>query len=349
MNNDNDAGFRVLSPAELRDMNTFGVDARTPRLVQVRDVALLARLFDAGVIDADTLVLGGGSNLLIACDTTPPLLQLVADDISVIVEDAQSATVRAAAGTSWHALVLWTARRSWWGIENLALIPGTVGAAPIQNIGAYGSEVADSIVQVHAFHRLHRQPMTLSAADCGFAYRDSLFKRQPAEWIVTAVDFRLNKHGAARLVYAGLGDALQADGIAQPTPLQMAETVSRIRRGKLPDPANIGNAGSFFKNPVVPINVAEQLRQRHPDLPIYATAAAAQAKLSAAWLIERCGWKGRRIGNAGIADRHALVLVNHGQASGADLLAVARAVAADVQARFGIALEPEPRIVGATW
>jgi UDP-N-acetylmuramate dehydrogenase len=256
--------------------------------------------------------------------------------------------VRAEAGAGWDALVDWTLARGLAGLENLALIPGLVGAAPIQNIGAYGVEVAETIAVVEAWDRVERRALRLGHEDCAFGYRDSLFKRVPERWIVTAVEFRLARSAPLRLDYAGVREELEAMGVTGPGPRDVAEAVRRLRRRKLPDPARIGNAGSFFKNPVVAQERAAQLRASFDGLPAY-PAGAGLAKLSAAWLIEHCGWKGHRDGDAGIAAQHALVLVNHGLASGAELLALARRVAASVEERFGVRLEPEPRIVGARW
>jgi len=256
--------------------------------------------------------------------------------------------VRAEAGAGWDALVDWTLARGLAGLENLALIPGLVGAAPIQNIGAYGVEVAECIAVVEAWDRGSGRMVRLDPPDCGFGYRDSVFKRAPDRWIVTAVEFRLSRNGAPRLGYAGVREELDAMAIANAGPAEVAGAVRRLRRRKLPDPAVIGNAGSFFKNPVVTAESAERLRSGHADLPVY-PAGPGKAKLSAAWLIEHCGWRGAREGDAGVAAQHALVLVNHGHASGAELLALARRVAASVEVRFGVRLEPEPRIVGASW
>jgi UDP-N-acetylmuramate dehydrogenase len=242
----------------------------------------------------------------------------------------------------------WTLARGLAGLENLALIPGLVGAAPIQNIGAYGVEVAECIGVVEAWDRLAGRTVRLERADCEFGYRDSVFKRAPDRWIVTAVELHLSREGAPRLGYAGVREELDAMGFVAPSASDVAEAVRRLRRRKLPDPAVIGNAGSFFKNPLVPAEVAGRLRDEHGDLPVY-PAGPGLGKLSAAWLIERCGWRGVREGDAGIAAQHALVLVNHGHASGAELLALARRVAGSVEARFGVRLEPEPRIVGADW
>jgi UDP-N-acetylmuramate dehydrogenase len=237
-----------------------------------------------------------------------------------------------------------------------------VGAAPIQNIGAYGTEVRECVHVVEAFERTTGMLRRLPAAECAFAYRDSLFKHDPERFVVTAVEFALARHTPLKLDYAGIPEELAAMGVDAPRASHVAEAVIRIRRRKLPDPAVLGNAGSFFKNPIVPAALADALRAEHPALPVFpvapfpADAAAhgdaghgARRKLSAAWLIDACGWKGHRDGDAGVSASHALVLVNHGQATGAQLLDLARRIAASVQDRFGVALEPEPRVIGATW
>jgi UDP-N-acetylmuramate dehydrogenase len=350
------AGYRHTENASLRARNTFGVAARAPLLVEVDDAsALPAVLADPQVRGRELLVLGGGSNLLFAGDAPGVVLALQADRVQMLADDgagpdAGTAIVRADAGANWHRFVLWTLAHGLSGLENLALIPGTVGAAPIQNIGAYGVEVRERIHAVEAIERATGQLQRLPPAACAFAYRDSAFKREPERWIVTAVEFALPRGARPRLDYAGIGEELRAMGVAtEPAPAQVAEAVCRIRRRKLPDPAVIGNAGSFFKNPVVAATVAEALAATHPSLPVFRTGDDATRKLSAAWLIDACGWKGHRDGDAGVAASHALVLVNHGHATGAQLLALARRIAASVADRFGVALEPEPRIVGAVW
>ena len=242
--------------------------------------------------------------------------------------------------------MLWTLGRGLCGLENLALIPGTVGAAPIQNIGAYGVEVREHVHVVEAFDRERGDFVRLDADACAFAYRDSLFKHAPDRYIVNAVEFRLPHACTPRLGYAGLAEELQAMGVeGTPRASQVAEAVIRIRRRKLPDPAVLGNAGSFFKNPIVPLAQAEALLAEHPALPVFRGSDADSRKLSAAWLIDQCGWKGHRDGDAGVSPDHALVLVNHGQATGAELLALAQRIQASVFERFGIRLEPEPRII----
>jgi UDP-N-acetylmuramate dehydrogenase len=334
--------------ASLRARNTFGVDANAPLLVEVRDAAALPEVLER-YADAASMVLGGGSNLLFAGDPPGTVIALETRGIAVIEDSGDTASVRVDAGVVWHDFVLWTLDRGLCGLENLALIPGTVGAAPIQNIGAYGVEVRERIRAVEAFDRRAGAMVRFDNADCGFAYRDSLFKRDPDHYLVTAVEFALPRTPSLKLEYAGIGEELAATGIVDPTPMQVADAVTRIRRRKLPDPAVLGNAGSFFKNPIVPAEVAADLQSAHPDMPVFRGSGDDSRKLSAAWLIDQCGWKGHRDGDAGVAASHALVLVNHGHATGAQLLGLARRIADSVRERFGVAIEPEPRIVGARW
>jgi UDP-N-acetylmuramate dehydrogenase len=340
--------YTLIEHAPLAARNTLRVAATARWLATVNSAAALPGLLDLPAARGPFMVLGEGSNLLFADDYPGLLLRPAFASIRIVTDAGGTAVVRAEAGAGWDALVDWTLARGLAGLENLALIPGLVGAAPIQNIGAYGVEVAESISVVEAWDRHAGHAVRLDRADCGFGYRDSVFKRMSDRWIVTAVELRLSRDAAPRLGYAGVREELVTMGITEPTPADVAEAVRRLRRRKLPDPAVIGNAGSFFKNPVVPAEVAARLRDEHGDLPVY-PADPGLSKLSAAWLIERCGWRGVREGDAGIAAQHALVLVNHSQASGAELLALARRVARSVEARFDVRLEPEPRIVGADW
>ena len=349
-------GYRISEDARLDARNTFGVAARAPMLVEVSDASVLPGLMAQAMLRDDALlVLGGGSNLLFAGDAPGAVLALETRRMEIVSEDGggngdRTAIVRADAGGHWHDLVLWTLGHGLAGLENLALIPGTVGAAPIQNIGAYGVEVREHIHAVEAFERATGKLRRMSAGDCGFGYRDSVFKREPQRYVVTAVEFALSRTPRLRLDYAGIGEELAAMGLGDaPRAAQVAEAVCRIRQRKLPDPAAVGNAGSFFKNPIVPAAQADALKREHPALPVFATGDEGLRKLSAAWLIDACGWKGHRDGDAGVAASHALVLVNHGHATGAQLLDLARRIAASVHERFGVMLEPEPRIVGAQW
>ena len=341
---------RVVRDAPLATRNTFKVPARAPWLVEVGDSAALPDLLRQPELRGGVaLVLGGGSNLLFAGDAPGAVLALTGQRIELRDDHDGVAIVRADAGVAWHGFVLWTLAQGLAGLENLSLIPGTVGAAPIQNIGAYGVEVRDFIHAVEAYEpatgTLHR----LGPDACAFAYRDSVFKHAPDRYIVTAVEFALPRTPALRLDYAGLGDELRAMGIAAPTPTQVSDAVIAIRRRKLPDPAVLGNAGSFFKNPIVAAAQAEALQAMHAALPVFRIGDDSTRKLSAAWLIDACGWKGHRDGDAGVSATHALVLVNHGHATGQQLLDLARRIADSVRARFGVALEPEPRVIGAKW
>jgi len=342
--------YTLVEQAALAPLNTLGVAATARWLVEVRDAAVIPAVLALPTVrGAPVMVLGEGSNVLFAADFPGLILRIAFDGVRVLDDDGSTALVRAEAGAGWDALVDWTLARGLAGLENLALIPGLVGAAPIQNIGAYGAEVAESIETVEAWGRQTARFDRLDARQCAFAYRDSAFKREPDRWIVTAVEFRLARDARPRLDYAGVREELTAQGVtADPTPQQVADAVRRLRRRKLPDPAVTGNAGSFFKNPVVEAALAARIRAEHPQAPVYPAGQGCR-KLSAAWLIESCGWRGHRDGDAGISAQHALVLVNHGKASGTELLALARRVADSVEQRFGVRLEPEPRIVGARW
>jgi UDP-N-acetylmuramate dehydrogenase len=335
--------------APLDGRNTLRVAARARWLATVREPAELPGLLARDeVADRPVMVLGQGSNVLFAADFDGLVVLPAWRTVQVLDDDGDTGRVRADAGLSWDGLVDWSLAQGLAGLENLALIPGLVGAAPIQNIGAYGTEVGEFVTAVDAWDRASGDLRRLSAAECAFGYRDSVFKHEPDRWIVTAVELRLSHRRAPNLGYGGVREELAALGIDRPTPVQVAEAVRRLRRRKLPDPAVIGNAGSFFKNPVVSAPYAEALAREHAGMPVHA-AGAGLAKLSAAWLIEHAGLKGYRAGAAGVSAQHALVLVNHGGASGAELLAVARHVAACVDALYGVRLEPEPRIVGAAF
>jgi UDP-N-acetylmuramate dehydrogenase len=342
--------IRILRDAPLETRNTFGVPASAALLAEVNDTTALPDLLRHPDFAGQTpLVIGGGSNLLFAGDPDRPLVALTGHGVHVLDDDGERAIVRAEAGAPWHGFVMHTLNLGLCGLENLALIPGTVGAAPIQNIGAYGVEVREFVHVVEAYEPATGQLHRMHAADCAFAYRDSVFKHQPDRYIVTAVEFALPRTASLKLDYAGIGDELRAMGIAAPTARDVAHAVMAIRRRKLPDPAVLGNAGSFFKNPIVPAAQAEALQAQHPSMPVFRGIDAATRKLSAAWFIDACGWKGHRDGDAGVAPSHALVLVNHGNASGAQLLDLARRIADSVHTRFGVPIEPEPRIIGANW
>ena len=344
------SAYSLAWDVSLRDRNTFHLDARAHCLATVRDAAALPSLLaDPALQNLPLMVLGAGSNVLFATDRFEGcLIHLQCDSARIVDDDDEHALVHVDAGFEWDALVDWTLDHGLQGLENLALIPGQAGAAPIQNIGAYGVEVGKFIAAVHCYDRRTAAMDRLTAARCRFGYRDSVFKHEPDRRIVPAVELRLPKTGATNLAYAGLAEELAAMGGLQPTPRNVAAAVRRIRRRKLPDPAVAGNAGSFFKNPVIASAVAVEMQSRFEGMPIFPASTAAERKLSAAWLIEQAGWRGCRNGDAAVSAQHALVLVNLGHATGPQLLALARRVATSVQEKFGVALEPEPRIVGAT-
>jgi UDP-N-acetylmuramate dehydrogenase len=328
-----------MTPGALASFNTFRVAAGAERLATLGDLAELATLrFDP---ESD-LILGDGSNVLLASDVpgTVWLNRFMGRRIGASKKDRVSVSV--GAGEPWHDVVRWTLEAGLSGLENLSLIPGRCGAAPLQNIGAYGVELAEHLEAVEAWNwntgKLERIPRD----ECDFAYRDSRFKsRERDRWLITALHLSLDARFNPRLEYQGLRDAL---GKAPVTAKNVSDAVIGLRRAKLPDPERIGNAGSFFKNPVLSGVEAQRLRTLAPTAPLHATGTD-QFKTSAAWLIEACGWKGRRIGDAGVSDRHALVLVNHGSATGEELLALADQIRADVRERFRICLEAEPRII----
>jgi UDP-N-acetylmuramate dehydrogenase len=327
----------------LRNLNTFGIDATAHAYLPVVDADLLRAVRNDAVLAAlPRLVLGGGSNLLLTRDFPGLVLHMRNTGIAIVDSDEQATYVRAAAGENWHRLVLWTLAQGLGGLENLSLIPGNVGASPIQNIGAYGVEIKDILHSLTIYDFISDAISTLHNADCAFAYRDSIFKhalRNRA--VVLDVTFALPKQWQPRIDYAELAKTLTARGVSQPTPMQISEAVIAIRSAKLPDPAVIGNAGSFFKNPVVAAEQRNDLLQKFPGLISYIQADGS-FKLAAGWLIDQCGWKGKTMGAAGVYPQQALVLVNNGGASGAEIVALARAIQADVQERFGVMLEPEP-------
>ncbi|MGN6281463.1 UDP-N-acetylmuramate dehydrogenase [Frateuria sp.] len=337
-------GYTLIENAPLVARNTLRVAARARLLAEVRDAARLPELLDfPAVRDRPLLVLGEGSNLLLTGDFDGTVVAMATRGVQV-EQDGEVARIAVAAGERWDDFVRWTLGQGFAGLENLILIPGTVGAAPIQNIGAYGTEVAEFIESVEAWDLKERRVVSLDNAACAFAYRYSLFKRDPSRYIVTAVRFALPRTHALRLDYAGIREELARMGVDKPAPFHVAEAVVHLRTRKLPDPAVIGNAGSFFKNPVLEAALGEALKREHPELVAW-PGSDGRWKLSAAWLIEAAGFKGYREGDAGISNRHALVLVNHGHASGAELWALAHKVISGVEAKFGVRLEPEPVVV----
>ena len=325
----------------LRSLNTFGIDAQADAYLPIASVAQLAALRDdASLMRLPRLLLGGGSNILLTGDFHGLVLHSCSRGIDIVDQNDDLVRVRAAAGESWQALVEWTLQHDLGGLENLSLIPGSVGAAPIQNIGAYGAEVANTIDAVTVFDFDSGSCKTLDRAACAFGYRDSIFKRALRNQVmILAVTFALPRRWQPNVRYAELADALA--GVAAPTMQQISAAVCAIRRRKLPDPAVIGNAGSFFKNPVVTRAQRDRLLAQYPAL-VSHDQPDGSTKLAAAWMIDQCGWKGRALGAAGVHQHQALVLINRGGARGADIVHLAQCIAADVLQRFDVTLEPEP-------
>lgn len=328
----------------LRAHNTFGFDVRARLACRIDSEAdLIDAVRDPRAAGLPMLVLGGGSNVVLTRDYDGLVLLMALHGRRVVREDADAWYVEAAAGESWHEFVSWTLEAGMPGLENLALIPGTVGAAPIQNIGAYGLEMADRCASVRAIETATGAVTEFDAEDCAFGYRDSFFKREGRNrYVITSVTFRLPKAWQPNAGYADLSRALAERGAdGAPDARAIYDAVVAVRRAKLPDPLLIGNAGSFFKNPVIDAPQFDALFAREPQIVSYRQADG-RVKLAAGWLIDQCGWKGRALRAAAVHDRQALVLVNRGGATGADILELARAIQRDVAARFGVALEQEP-------
>jgi len=342
----------------LQSCNTFGIVAKALSLVRIQSEAdIAAVLRDPALKAAPKFVLGGGSNIVLTGDVRPLVLKAEIMGRRLVRETDKAWIIEAGAGENWHALVAWTLENGFPGLENLALIPGTVGASPVQNIGAYGVELQDRFDSLDAVDLTTGQPFTLDAAQCAFGYRDSVFKHASAgasgfglagKALITRVRFLLPKAWKPVLGYADIEKKRLQSHVDAPNALQIYEWICEIRRAKLPDPKVIGNAGSFFKNPTVSPEQCADIIQRDPKIVHYALADGS-VKLAAGWLIDACGWKGKSIGNAGVYDKQALVLVNRGGAAhpvtGGEVMTLAKAIQTSVYERFGLRLEPEPVVV----
>ena len=337
----------ACSPCEqvdLVDLNSLRVHASASYLIDVHSVDDLNHaLAWAEEHNVPLQVLGGGSNLVFVDHFPGLVLHMAMKGRQLEPLDDDQAMLVLKAGENWHEAVLFAARAGYRGIENLALIPGTAGAAPVQNIGAYGVELCDTLESLTALDRSSGQLVTLTAADCCFGYRDSRFKHEPGRYIIVEIRLRLSRSAPFRLGYGDLQARLPSDD-AELTPLAVAQAVMAVRQEKLPDPSVLPNAGSFFKNPVVSQVEYERLQADFPGLVSYPVEQG--VKLAAGWLIDQAGWKGFRNERVGVHDRQALVLINHSGGSGRDILVLAREIRASVQEKFGVALEMEPGIVG---
>lgn len=334
-----------ISPqVSLQGRNSLALPACAEYFCSVSDQAKVVEALDyARSQGLQVTALGGGSNLVLAGDIAGLVIYVDLQGIRCVHSSRDQVHIEFAAGENWHRAVEYCLQQGWYGLENLSLIPGNMGAAPIQNIGAYGVELCDVFVSLQAIDMTTGQSLVMDKQACEFGYRDSIFKRQHSNrYLITQVTLALSLQPQVNLQYPALAQALAT--VDKPTPQMVSDAVCAIRRAKLPDPDQIANAGSFFKNPVVSSDQLEGLLQSNPQMP-YFSLDSGRAKVPAAWLIEQCGFKGQRSGNVGVHQHQALVLVNFG-GTGAELLALADNIQSEVQQRFAIALEIEPRIYG---
>ena len=336
------APAKSLPNLGLKDRNTFGLDAVADIAFEITAPEQIAMVMkEINERNLPWRVLGGGSNVILPKVLSGATLLMNITGQEIIASDQNATVIAVGGGVNWHEFVAWTLENNLPGLENLALIPGTVGAAPIQNIGAYGVELADYVDQIEAFDVEKQAFVTLSKDACQFAYRDSYFKQHPHCFIVTKVVFRIPKTWEAKIHYADL--AKQFEGNANPSAEDIFLAVCKIRTHKLPDPKVIGNAGSFFQNPVIPNEQYETLLKKYSALVSYPDAPG-KRKLAAGWLIDQCGFKGQRMGNVGVYENQALVLVNHGNGTAQDILGLAKCIQDKVRKEFGVSLEIEPNI-----
>lgn len=338
--------LREITHASLEKRNSFGIEATARRIVEFDDTASLRSYLLSRKGSARTqrmTVLGGGNNILFTGDFEGTLLHPLDDSFSIAEQTPESVLVRAGAGMDWDTFVGRCISLGLWGTENLSAIPGTVGAAPVQNIGAYGAEAKDIIESVEAFDLTTMKETAIAGGHCGFGYRDSVFKRLLyGRTVITAVNFRLSKAPHPNLSYGALASEVERVGGASLENIRQA--VINIRNAKLPDPTVLGNAGSFFKNPVIASAAAQSIQRKYPDMPSYPESDSGNVKIPAGWLIENAGWKGRRRGRAGVYHRQALILVNHGGATGREIAELAEEIISAVESMFGIRMETEVNI-----
>jgi UDP-N-acetylmuramate dehydrogenase len=338
--------MQIESGVSLKPFNTFGLPAVAQQLVRVTSDADVRRVVDHPELGrAPKFILGGGSNIVLTRDMPQLVLKVEVRGMRLVDERPQAWIVEAGAGENWHEFVAWTLAQGWPGLENLALIPGSVGAAPVQNIGAYGIELQDRFESLDAVDLVTGRSVTLGPSICAFGYRDNAFKHSLAgRTLITRVRLRLPRPWQPVLGYLDIERKMREAGVAAPSAQQVFDWVCAIRRTKLPDPALIGNAGSFFKNPVVTPEQCRDIIGRDPEV-VHYPLPDGSIKLAAGWLIDACGWKGKSVGGAAVYEKQALVLVNRGGAIGSEVMTLARAIQESVYGRFGIRLEPEPVVV----
>lgn len=334
----------IIQHQDLKQFNTFGISVKAKEFAVFRSVQDLDSLIKENKGKA-LLILGGGSNVLFTHDIDALVLRNEIKGISIISEDSNNAFVKAGAGEVWHEFVLKCIDLNLSGIENLSLIPGSVGASPMQNIGAYGVEIKDVFHSLEAYHIESGEVHTFTLEECQFGYRESVFKRKlKGQYVIISVTYKLNKIHQVNTDYGAIGTELSRMGVTNPTIRDISKAVIAIRSSKLPNPAEIGNAGSFFKNPVVELAVMEKIKKSNPDVPYY-PATSGKCKLAAGWLIEKAGWKGFTEGNYGVHKLQALVLVNYGGATGNEIYELSGKIINDVENKFGVTLEREVNII----
>jgi len=339
--------MQIRENISLKPYNTFGIDVHAQYFAEFRNVEELADLLEHKTVVAqkNKLVLGGGSNVLLTKDVEGIVLKNEIEGIEVVKEDDLHIYVKAGAGVNWHQLVLHCVANGFAGIENLSLIPGNTGASPMQNIGAYGVEIKDVFYELEAFHLHDKELVKFGLHDCEFGYRESVFKRKhKGQFVITSVTFRLDKNPTFHTSYGAIQQELEVMGVKELSIQAISQAVINIRSSKLPNPKEVGNAGSFFKNPYVPISHFEQLQKQYPAMPSFPFNET-HVKVPAGWLIEQCGWKGYRRGDAGCYPKQALVLVNYGGASGSEIFDLSEEILQSVKKKFAIELEREVNIL----
>lgn len=328
----------------LAPFTTFAVEAKTAYFASFTTIEELKKLLSE-VKDRKLLILGGGSNILFRNNFDGVTLHNKIQGISTVKEDENYIVLKVGAGEVWHDFVLYTLSKGWGGVENLSLIPGSVGASPMQNIGAYGVEIKDVFESLEAVEISSGELRTFSHEECQFGYRESVFKKSLKDkYVITSVSYRLSKHPVLNTSYGAIENELKSMGILHPTIQDVSKAVIAIRQSKLPDPKEIGNAGSFFKNPIISLSHFEKLKKEYPEIPSYKVSEV-EVKVPAGWLIDKAGWRGKTIQNYGVHKKQALVLVNYGKASGEDIYELSEKIIKDIQLRYGILLEREVNII----
>ena len=337
--------MQIQENASLKPYNTFGISAKAKAFISVTDIGMLQQAL-ANSAYPKKFILGGGSNMLLKNDVDALVIHIALKGIKTVKETDEAIWLEVAGGENWHEFVMHCVEQGYGGLENMALIPGNVGTAPVQNIGAYGVELKDHFYSCTAIHRTTLEQKTFSLEDCRFGYRDSVFKNVlKDQYVITAVIFRLDKtNHTLHTGYGAIQEVLAEKQINNPTIKDIAQAVIDIRSSKLPNPDELGNSGSFFKNPVISIKQFEKLQQEHPKVPFY-TVSETEIKIPAGWLIEQAGFKGKRFGDAGVHKNQALVLVNYGDASGNEIWDLALQIQKEVHQQFGIEIQPEVNII----